>query len=102
MEHTVLFRVRHSEIDQVGTFYNSRALEWFDCGRAELLPTAGLSYAEMERRGAFLPIASQVEYLRRARHDNLLNMTTGGSFAGEPIRFPARLFNLFTDDGRIP
>ena len=78
MEHTVLFRVRHSELDQRGTFYGSRALVWFECGRAELLPAAGLSNAEMEWRGAFLPVA------------------------GRPVRFPAWLFNLFTDVRRIP
>ena len=30
-------RVRYSETDQMGTFYNSRALEWFECGRTELM-----------------------------------------------------------------
>ncbi len=78
MEHTTLFRVRHSEIDQRGTFYGTRAFEWFECGRAELLPAAGLSNSEMERRGAFLPVA------------------------GKPIRPPGWQFNLFTDAGRIP
>ena len=29
-------RVRYSETDQMGTFYNSRALEWFERGRTEL------------------------------------------------------------------
>jgi acyl-CoA thioester hydrolase len=50
MEHTIQFRVRYSETDQMGTFYNSRALEWFECGRTELLRACGLPYAEMELR----------------------------------------------------
>lgn len=55
-DHVVLFRVRYSETDQMGTFYNSRPLEWFECGRTELLRAAGLAYAEMERRGVLLPV----------------------------------------------
>ena len=84
MEHTVLFRVRYSETDQMGTFYNSRALEWFECGRTELLRARALPYAEMERRGAFLPVVeSHVEYLGRARYDDLLRMTSIGSLVGK-------------------
>ena len=50
-------RVRYSETDQMGTFYNSRALEWFECGRTELMRRKlGMSYAALEARGAFLPL----------------------------------------------
>ncbi|MGO9246764.1 MAG: acyl-CoA thioesterase [Verrucomicrobiia bacterium] len=84
MEHTIQFRVRYSETDQMGTFYNSRALEWFECGRTELLRACGLPYAEMERRGAFLPVVeSHVEYQGRARYDDLLRMTSKGSLVGK-------------------
>jgi len=84
MEHTVLFRVRYSETDQMGTFYNSRALEWFECGRTEFLRARGLPYAEMERRGVFLPVVeSHVEYLGRARYDDLLKLTCKGSLLGK-------------------
>ncbi len=41
-------RVRYSETDQMGTFYNSRALEWFECGRTAMLREIGTPYAEME------------------------------------------------------
>jgi acyl-CoA thioester hydrolase len=84
MDNTVLFRVRYSETDQMGTFYNSRALEWFECGRTELLRAMGLPYAEMERRGVFLPLVeAHVEYRGRARYDDLLKMTSRGSRAGQ-------------------
>ena len=49
-------RVRYSETDQMGTFYNSRALEWFEVGRTDWLRQAGIPYAEMEQRGALLPL----------------------------------------------
>ena len=51
-EHKTSIRVRCSETDgyrsspfmgeeRSGTFYNSRALEWFECGRTELLRALG-------------------------------------------------------------
>jgi acyl-CoA thioester hydrolase len=76
-------RVRYSETDQMGTFYNSRPLEWFECGRTELLRSLGLPYAELERRGLFLPLVeSYLQYLGRARYDDLLDMTTTVTFEG--------------------
>jgi|NGEPerStandDraft_6_1074524.scaffolds.fasta_scaffold171227_2 acyl-CoA thioester hydrolase len=84
MANTVLFRVRYSETDQMGTFYNSRALEWFECGRTELLRDMGLPYAEMERRGVFLPVVeAHVEYRGRARYDDLLKMTSQAALFGK-------------------
>jgi acyl-CoA thioester hydrolase len=83
MDHTILFRVRYSETDQMGTFYNSRALEWFECGRTELLRAMGLPYAEMERRGVFLPVVeAHVEYRGRARYDDLLKMASRAALVG--------------------
>ena len=55
-QHTCQIRVRYSETDQMGTYYNSRALEWFEVGRSELSRSMGLPYAEWEQRGAFLPV----------------------------------------------
>jgi acyl-CoA thioester hydrolase len=81
--HTLLFRVRYSETDQMGTFYSSRALEWFECGRTELLRSLGMSYATLEDQGVFLPVVEAfVQYLGRARYDDQLRMTTTMSFAG--------------------
>jgi acyl-CoA thioester hydrolase len=69
--------VRYSETDQMGTFYNSRPLEWFEMGRTELLRHLGLPYSELESRGVFLPLVeAKVEYLGRARYDDLLDMST--------------------------
>jgi len=82
-EHSTSLRVRYSETDQMGTFYNSRALEWFECGRTELLRAMGLPYTEMETRGLFLPLVeAHVEYLGRARYDDLLRLTVSLRFLG--------------------
>jgi len=75
--HSISLRVRYSETDQMGTVYNSRPLEWFECGRTELLRDLGLPYSDLERKGLFLPlIESHIEYLGRARYDDLLRITT--------------------------
>jgi len=69
-------RVRYSETDQMGTFYNSRALEWFECGRSELMRRQlGMSYAELESQGVFLPLVqAHLEFLGGARYDDLLEI----------------------------
>jgi acyl-CoA thioester hydrolase len=98
ISQTIELRVRYSETDQMGTFYNSRPLEWFECGRTELLRSIGLPYVELEARGVFLPLAeSHVEYLGRARYDDLLRMTTGCAFLGRArLRCDNSLVNAAT------
>jgi acyl-CoA thioester hydrolase len=81
--HTQQLRVRYSETDQMGTFYNSRPLEWFECGRSEGFRALGVPYAVLENRGLYFPLVeARVEYLGRARYDDLLEMTSYFSWAG--------------------
>ena len=83
-QHTIQFRVRYSETDQMGTYYNSRPLEWFERGRTELLRAMGKPYREMEPLGVLLPVKeAHVEYLGRAEYDDLLKMTSTLSMAGK-------------------
>jgi acyl-CoA thioester hydrolase len=88
-EHETTLRVRYSETDQMGTFYNSRALEWFECGRTEALRALGLPYAQMEERGVGLPLVEAfVRYLGRARYDDLLRLRTSVHLEGRArLRF---------------
>jgi acyl-CoA thioester hydrolase len=82
-EHTTQIRVRYGETDQMGTFYNSRASDWFEIGRTELLRALGLSCAAIEERGVFLPLTeAHVEFLGRARYDDLLEITAGVVLSG--------------------
>lgn len=81
--HTHQFRIRYAETDQMGTFYNARALEWFEVGRSELARSVGLPYTEWERRGAYLPLSeAYVKYQGRARYDDLLEMKITAKLAG--------------------
>ena len=87
--NTLQLRVRYSETDQMGTFYNSRALEWFECGRTELLRSLGIPYAWMEQQGALLPLVeAHVDYLGRAKYDDLLTVTASCRMSGRArLRF---------------
>ena len=93
VEHELKLRVRYSETDQMGTFYNSRALEWFECARTELLRAIGIPYAEMEGRGVLLPLVeAHVRYLGRARYDDELRMASRLTMAGKAsLRFDVRI-----------
>lgn len=86
-------RVRYSETDQLGTYYNSRALEWFECGRTEMMRSMGLPYTEWERRGIRLPLVeAHIEYRGRAGYDDLLRLTTTVSMSGRAsLRFDVRI-----------
>jgi acyl-CoA thioester hydrolase len=83
-------RVRYSETDQMGTFYNARALEWFECGRSELMRRhMSMSYAQMEERGVFLPLVeAHLEFQGGARYDDLLKLVSVAEFLGRArLRF---------------
>lgn len=89
LQHQTELRVRYSETDQMGTFYNSRALEWFEVARTECLRAAGLPYAEFEQRGALLPLVEAgLKFQGRARYDDRLQIATRVTLAGRAsLRF---------------
>jgi len=93
--HDVLqLRVRYSETDQMGTFYNSRALEWFECGRTELMRRKlGLSYAELEAKNIFLPLVeAHLEFRGGARYDDLLDVASTLEMSGRArLRFGVQI-----------
>jgi len=87
-------RVRYSETDQMGTFYNSRALEWFECGRTELMRRRlGMSYAALEAKGVFLPLVeAHLEFKGGARYDDLLRIESRAALSGRArLRFDVRV-----------
>jgi acyl-CoA thioester hydrolase len=87
-------RVRYSETDQMGTFYNSRALEWFECARSELMRRRlGMSYAALESKGFFLPVVeAHLEFVGGARYDDLLRIASTVDFLGRiRLRFDVEI-----------
>jgi acyl-CoA thioester hydrolase len=94
LSDTLQLRVRYSETDQMGTFYNSRALEWFECARSELMRRRlGMSYAVLEERGVFLPLVeAHLEFLGGARYDDLLNISSTVKLSGRAkLRFEVQI-----------
>lgn len=94
LQDILQLRVRYSETDQMGTFYNSRALEWFECGRTELMRRRlCVSYAELEAKGVFLPlIEAHLEFQGGARYDDLLDITSAVEVSGRArLRFEVKI-----------
>lgn len=88
-DETTRLRVRYSETDQMGTFYNSRALEWFEVGRTEWLRSRKMPYAEMESRGVMLPLVeAHLEFFSRAVYDDELSLSVNAEMVGKArVRF---------------
>jgi acyl-CoA thioester hydrolase len=98
LENTHHIRVRYAEIDAFGTYYNSRALEWFECGRTELCRATGKPYTEWEADGVGLPLVeAHVEYLGPAKYDDELTLVTRGTMIGRVrLRFDVAIDNATT------
>jgi len=103
LECRLRLRVRYSETDQMGTFYNSRALEWFEVARTELLrqirSPQGNGYAAMEASGIMLPLVeAHVEYLGRARYDDELDLSVSARMSGRArMRFDVEISQACAD-----
>ena len=84
LRHQIQLRVRYADTDQMGTYYNARVLEWFECGRNELLRSAGKTDREMEQHGIRLPVLeAHVEYQGKAQYDDLLTLTSTLAMPGK-------------------
>lgn len=69
-------RVEYHHTDQMGIVHHSNYIKFFEAARTEWLRAAGLSYAEMERRGVMMPIVDvAVKYRQPAYYDELLSIT---------------------------
>jgi acyl-CoA thioester hydrolase len=98
LRHVQRFRIRYSDIDQMGTYYNARVLEWFEWGRTELCRSLGKPYRQWEADGVRVPlVTAHVEYQDKAGYDEELTMTTTASMGGRArLRFDVLLENART------
>jgi acyl-CoA thioester hydrolase len=98
LQHVHTLRVRYSEVDAMGTYYNSRAFEWFECGRTELCRSLGKPYTQWELDGVGLPLVSaHADYLGKAQYDDLLRISTTASMAGRArLRFDMEITHAET------
>lgn len=95
LTHTIQFRVRYGETDQMGYVYYGNYAQYFEMGRVEWLRNLGVSYKRMEESGIMLPVLNlNINYLKPAKYDNLLTLKT--TLTKKPtvrIEFDFHLFN---------
>lgn len=69
-------RVEYHHTDQMGIVHHSNYVKFFEAARTEWLRAAGLTYAEMERRGVMMPIVDvNIRYKQPAYYDELIAIT---------------------------
>lgn len=95
LTHRTSLRVRYAEVDRLGTYYNSRALEWFEVGRTEIMRAHGIVYTQWEKQGYMLPLVeAHVNYRGRAQYDDLLWLDVSMEMAGRAsVKFSVRITN---------
>lgn len=76
-ETTIQLRVRYAETDQMGHAHHAHHLVWAEAGRTAWLRDRGTSYAELERRGVYLPVSRvEVDYRRGVGFDQVVRVAT--------------------------
>jgi acyl-CoA thioester hydrolase len=76
-EHSIEFRVRYAETDQMQVVYHSNYLIWCEIGRTEFIRSLGTPYAELERQNVGLAVVeATIRFHAPARYDNLIRVTT--------------------------
>ena len=92
-------RVEYHHTDQMGIVHHSNYIKFFEAARTEWLRAAGLTYAEMERRGVMMPIVDvQIKYRQPAYYDEMLSITT--SVRELPMARMTFYYELRGEDGR--
>ena len=92
-------RVEYHHTDQMGIVHHSNYIKFFEAARTEWLRAAGLTYAEMERRGVMMPIVDvQIKYRQPAYYDEVLSITT--SVSEMPMARMTFHYEIRGEDGR--
>lgn len=75
--HTIEFRVRYAETDQMQVVYHANYLIWCEIGRTEFIRSLGTPYAELERQNVTLAVVeASLRFHAGARYDNLIRVST--------------------------
>jgi acyl-CoA thioester hydrolase len=81
-------RVLYGDTDQMQVVYYGTYLRFFEGARNEWVRALGLTYAQIEERGIYLPVLEVgVRYLKPARYDDLLEISIRVSYTRVKIRF---------------
>ena len=92
-------RVEYHHTDQMGIVHHSNYIKFFEAARTEWLRAAGMTYAEMERRGVMIPIVDvHVKYRQPAYYDEVLSVSV---FVDElPMARMVFRYEIRGEDGR--
>lgn len=92
-------RVEYHHTDQMGIVHHSNYIKFFEVARTEWLRAAGMTYAEMERRGVMMPIVDvHVKYRQPAYYDEVLSVSV---FVDElPMARMVFRYEIRGEDGR--
>lgn len=74
-ESTVELRVRYAETDRMGRAHHAVHLVWAEAGRTSWMRERGISYADLEDRGVFLPVSrAEVDYRAGVGYDETVRV----------------------------
>ena len=78
MHGEINVRVRYGETDCMGRVYHANYLQYFECGRVELMRSWGFDYARVEREErCFLPVyEAAIKFRAPAYFDDELRVVT--------------------------
>ena len=92
-------RVEYHHTDQMGIVHHSNYVKFFEVARTEWLRAAGLTYAEMERRGVMMPIVDvRIKYRQPAYYDELI--TVRAEVMQMPMARMTFYYEVRGEDGR--
>ena len=76
--HTMDIRVYYEDTDAAGMVYHARYLAFAERGRAEMLRCAGVPHEDLVRDEGLIFVVRRIkiDYLRPARLDEVLHLTT--------------------------
>ncbi len=75
--HHHQIRVRYAETDRMDVAHHASYIPWLEEARIEAMRACGISYKELEQRGAFMPVTElNIRYKRSVRFDDLVDLHT--------------------------
>ncbi len=88
-------RVSYGETDCMQVLYYAEYLHLFERSRSEFIRAQGMSYAEVEERGIFLPVReASCRYRSPAKYDDLVHIHVGiAKWGRASIHFVYELYN---------
>lgn len=80
---SIRVRVRYCECDPMGVAHHAAYAPWLEMARTELLRSAGITYAQLEREGTFLVVTRlECRYRRPVYYDEVVEIRVRAKVSG--------------------